>query len=118
MFSSFENEILGMSRIDYLVMYLVMAAVLLALLYYSFHAFRRFRFMTGTATSKIRSAAQGLVELKGLGEFIQNDVIVSPFSGERCLWYHCTIDKRRSKSTGKGTSWTNISDEISEHLFR
>ena len=60
MFYSIENEILGMSRIDYLVMYLVMAAVLLALLYYSFHAFRRFRFMTGTATSKIRSAAQGL----------------------------------------------------------
>lgn len=118
MFSWIEYEILGMSRIDYLVLYLVMAAVLLILLYYSFFAFRRFRFMIGTATSKIRSAAQGLVELKGLGELMQNDVIVSPFSGERCLWYHCSIDKRRRKRSGKGSTWTNISDEISEHLFR
>ena len=118
MFSWIEYEILGLSRTDYLVLYLVMAAFLLILAYYSFHAFRRFRFVTGTATSKIRSAAQGLVELKGLGEFMQDDVVVSPFSGERCLWYHCTIDKRRRKRSGKGSTWTNISDEISEHLFR
>ena len=118
MFSWIEYEVLAMSRTDYLVLYLVMAAVFMVLLYYGFYAFRRFRFMTGTATSKIRSAAQGLVELKGLGELMPNDVIVSPFSGERCLWYHCSIDKRRRNHTGKGTTWTNITDEISEHLFR
>jgi len=72
--------------------------------------------MDGTATSKIRSAAQGHVELKGLGELMQGDSIQSPFSGSRCIWYHCTIDKRQRG--GKRTTWTNITDECSGHLFR
>lgn len=118
MFSWIEYEILGMSRIDYGILYLVMVAFCLVLLFYSLFATRRIRFVGGTPTSKIRSAAQGLVELKGIGEFMQGDVIVSPFSGDRCLWYHCTIDKRSRKRSGKGATWTNISDEMSEHLFR
>lgn len=111
-----ESEILGMSGSDYLVMLCVMLGVFGYLLYYAFYAFRRFRFVDGTATSKIRSAAQGLVELKGLGEWLPNDSILSPFSNSRCIWYHCTIEKRRR--SGKRTTWTNISDECSGHLFR
>lgn len=116
MFSWLEHEILDMSDSDYLVLYLVMSAALVILLYYGFRAFRRFRFMSATATSRIRSAAQGQVELKGLGEFMQNDSIISPFSGDRCLWYHCSIDKR--KRSGKRVTWTNISNQVSDHLFR
>ena len=116
MFSWLEYEIRGMSETDYLLLYGILSAALLALLYYSFNTFRRFRFMAGTATSKIRSAAQGHVELKGLAEFMQDDSILSPFSGSRCVWYHCTIDKK--KSSGKRTTWTNISDQCSGHLFR
>ena len=116
MFARIEAEILGMSGNDYLVMTLILAGLLLFLSYVSFRAFRRYRYMYATATSKIRSAAQGLVELKGLGELMQNDVIVSPFSGRRCIWYHCTIDRKQRR--GKRSSWTNLSDERSEHLFR
>ena len=116
MLSWLEHEILDMSRGDYLVLYLIMGAGLCFLLYFGFRAFRRFRFIDATATSRIRSAAQGQVELKGLGEFMPNDTITSPFSGERCLWYHCTIDRR--KRSGKTVTWTNISNEVSEHLFR
>ncbi|MDH3388122.1 MAG: E3 ubiquitin ligase family protein [Gammaproteobacteria bacterium] len=116
MFSWIEYEILDMSRTDYLVLYGIMVAALGFLLYYSYQAFRRFRFINGTATSRIRSAAQGHVELKGLGEWLPNDTIVSPFSQSRCVWYHCTIDKR--KRSGKRSTWTNISDECSGHLFR
>ena len=43
-------------------------------------------------------------------------MITSPFSNSRCIWYHCTIDKRQR--SGKHTSWTNISDDCSGHLFR
>ncbi len=111
-----EGEILDLSGTDYQVLFGVMVAVLAFLGYYGFIAFRRFRYVDGTATSKIRSAAQGHVELKGLGEYLQNDTIVSPFSGDRCLWYHCTVDKK--KRSGRRITWTNISDEISSHLFR
>lgn len=115
MFAWLEYEIQGMSATDYSVLYGVLTVFLLVLLYYAFGTFRRYRYMDGTATSKIRSAAQGHVELKGLGEFMQDDTIYSPFSGSRCLWYHCTIDKK--KHSGKRTTWTNISDECSSHLF-
>lgn len=116
MFSWLENEILGMPGIDYQVLYGILFAAFAFLLYYAFVAFRRYRIMNGTATSRIRSAAQGHVELKGLAEFMQNGIIQSPFSGNRCVWYHCTIDKR--KRSGKRTTWTNISDECSNQLFR
>jgi len=116
MFSWLAYEILDMPAIDYLVVYGVLVVGLVFLLYCSFGAFQRFRFVDGTATSKIRSAAQGHVELKGLGEFMLNDTIHSPFSGSRCVWYHCSIDKK--KHSGKRTTWTNISDEYSSHLFR
>jgi len=116
MFSWLESELLAMSRTDYLVMLGILAVICVYLIYYSFSAFRRFRFVDATATSKIRSAAQGLVELKGLGEWLSGDSITSPFSKSRCIWYHCTIDKRQRR--GKRSSWTNISDECSGHLFR
>jgi hypothetical protein len=90
--------------------------VLAYLGYTTYATFRRFRFMQGTATSKIRAAAQGYVELKGLGEWMPGDTILSPFSGRRCVWFHCTIEKK--KRTGKNTTWINISDEYSGALFQ
>lgn len=116
MFRRLETEIQGLSGSDYLILYAVFAAALVFLLFYAYGAFKRYRFMDATATSRIRSAAQGHVELKGLGEFLPEDTIISPFSGKRCIWYHCTIDKKQRR--GKRTTWTNISDECSSHLFR
>lgn len=116
MISWIKFEIRDMPANEYLFLYGFMAVGFIVLMYYSAVTFKRFRFMSGTATSKIRSAAQGHVELNGLGELMQNDTILSPFSGRRCVWYHCTADKK--KKSGKSTTWTNISDEHSGHLFR
>lgn len=116
MLSWLEFELREMPATEYLTLYGVGVLLLGFLAYYAFAAYRRFRFMDGTATSKIRSAPQGHVELKGLGEWLPNGAISSPFSNSRCVWYHCTIDKRRR--SGKRTTWTNISDQRSDHLFR
>ena len=116
MLSWLEFELRQMPPTEYLALYGVGILLLGFLVYYTFAAYRRFRFMDGTATSKIRSAPQGHVELKGLGEWLPDGAIRSPFSNSRCVWYHCTIDKRRR--SGKRTTWTNISDDRSEHLFR
>jgi len=107
---------LSWAEAEYLVSSSILLGGLIFLIYFAFVAFKRFRFMDGTATSKIRSAAQGQVELKGLAEFMQNDTIYSPFSGSRCVWYHCSIDKK--KQSGKRSTWTNISDEFSSQMFR
>ena len=116
MYSWIESEIVAISAGDYLAMLAVLLGLFAFLVYFCFGAFKRFRFVDGTATSKIRSAAQGHVELKGLGEWLKGDSYLSPFSNSRCIWYHCTIEKRHK--SGKRTSWTNISDECSSHLFR
>lgn len=116
MFSRLESQIQGLSASDYGIAFALLAGLLLFLIYYSYRTYSRYRFMDATATSKIRSAAQGHVEVKGLGELMPGDSIVSPFSGSRCIWYHCTIDRKRRH--GKRTTWTNISDECSHHLFR
>jgi hypothetical protein len=115
MFAWIEHEILGMPKTDYLILLGIFAAVFVYLVAFSYGAFKRYRFIDGTATSKVRSAAQGHVELKGLGEWMPNDTIQSPFSNSRCIWYHCTIDKKGR--SGKRTTWTNISDQSSSHLF-
>jgi hypothetical protein len=116
MFSLLESEILRLPESDYLVLFGILLLVFCGLIVFIYYAFKRFRFMEGMATSKIRSAAQGHVELKGLAEWLPEDSFTSPFSGRRCVWYHCTVDKKGR--TGKRTSWTNISDECSSQLFR
>ena len=68
MFPWFEFEILEMPSMEYLVLLGVLAVGFAYLIYYSYGILKRYRFMDGTATSKVRSAAQGHVELKGLGE--------------------------------------------------
>ncbi len=116
MFALLESEILLLPGSDYLFLFVVLLLFFLGLIFFAYYAFKRLRFMQGTATSRIRSAAQGHVELKGLAEWLPEDSFTSPFSGSRCIWYHCTVDKK--SRTGKRISWTNISDECSEQLFR
>jgi len=110
-----KTGLLELSSAEFRILLLLMAALIIYLLYRSYQTYRRFRFIDGTATSKIRSAPQGYVELKGLGEWMPGDQIHSPFSGKRCVWFHCIIDRRQHR--GKRNSWVNISDQRSEHLF-
>jgi len=116
MFDWLESELLAMSTADYLLLYAALVVVTGALLYFAFVSSRRYRFMHATATSLIRSAAQGQVELKGLAECLPDGEIRSPFSNSRCIWYHCTIEKRQR--SGKRKTWTSILDECSGDLFR
>jgi len=115
MFQWFEARVLQAGSVEYLTLLVFMVGLCAYLLYRTYAAYRRWRFMSGTATSKIRSAPQGYVELKGTGEFMPGGVLHSPFSGSRCLWYECTIDHRQK--SGKHTTWTHISTETSDDMF-
>lgn len=86
------------------------------LLYKSYQNYQRLRYINDTATSKIGSAAQGFVELKGLGEFIPGPVITSPMSKQRCLWFQCIVEYR--KKIGKHSAWVEESNLISDHIFQ
>jgi hypothetical protein len=76
---------------------------------------QRYRFIQDTATSRIASAAQGYVELKGLAELLPESNITSPFSQRKCVWYQCKIDVKQT--TGKRSHWIEESNRISEEIF-
>lgn len=106
----------NLSSAEYHLQIILLLIFLGFLLYKAFKIFHRFRYISDTATSKVASASQGYVELKGLGELMPDSNISSPFSQRRCLWYQCTIDRR--KSLKNHNYWKEESNEISDGLFQ
>lgn len=90
----------------------------LGFLYASFTCLRHTRIMEDTPTSKIRSAAQGYLELEG-----QQHSLGAPLQGELsqipCTWYECRIEKKVVVRTQKDTSthWDEIYSSTSHALF-
>lgn len=77
------------------------------------------RLIADTPTSKIRSAAQGYLELEGIGRMLPGDPIRCPLSGTRCLWWRYTIEEKRSsyRNGRRETRWETIDSQTSESIF-
>jgi hypothetical protein len=78
-------------------------------LYFFVSGFRllaRKRLLLTTPTSKIRSAAMGLVEVNGIatGPYTMS----APITGKPCFLYHTTVWQQRE---GKNVEWDKIADE-------
>lgn len=74
----------------------------------------RARHIEDVPTSKIRSAAQGYVELVGIAQPDQAPLL-APLTGKTCLWYDFCVE--RYTRTGKTHSWRTIRRGRSEHSF-
>jgi len=81
----------------------------------AFYFFIRKRIMEDTPTSKIRSAAQGYVEIVGHGELLPGPPIIAPLTGVTCTWYRYKIEEYRR--SGKNSHWRTISKGKSDELF-
>ena len=86
---------------------------------WGFSMLKRARQIQDTPTSKIRSAAQGFVELEGVANLLPGDPVRSPLSGDSCAWWKYSVEEKRTTySNGKRqTSWTTIESAVSEDLF-
>lgn len=82
---------------------------------FSFITLHRKRVMEDTPTSKIRSAAQGYVELAGTGHLMEGQPIVSPLTGTICTWYEYKVEEHRQ--SGKNSSWVTVRSGTSDELF-
>ncbi|RME35143.1 MAG: hypothetical protein D6786_02810 [Gammaproteobacteria bacterium] len=82
----------------------------------AFRFLHRKRIIEDTPTSRIRSAAQGYVELQGRGELLEGAPIVSPLSDTRCLWYRYTVEER--VRSGRHRGWRVVDQGRSDELFR
>jgi hypothetical protein len=83
--------------------------------WYWFKAWRENRVVADTPTSRVRSAAQGYVELSGRGLMMPNSENRGPLTGQPCTWWRYKIEERNS--TGRSRSWTSVQSGTSELPF-
>lgn len=89
--------------------------ILLALysLFNAFYFLKKARVLENTPPSKIRSAAQGYVELLGRSTLLPNHPISSQFTQKPCVWYGYTVEQFQSNNNG----WDIIEQGASFHPF-
>lgn len=106
-----KREILQASDNEFWISAILFVAVAAAGFYFAFEFFRRARIIEDTPTSRIRSAAQGYVELVGYGDTIEGPVIVAPLSKTPCTWYRYKVEKLGDKHDQV------VDSGVSEELF-
>lgn len=70
------------------------------------------RLLEDMPTSKIRSAAQGYVELYGVLQEGPSEPLAAPLTGKPCLWWRYRIEEYRE--SGKSKSWRLLESASSE----
>lgn len=82
-----------------------------ALFVFGFLALKRKRLIENLPTSKTRSMALGLVELKGRS--VAWNCLNAPFSGTPCVYYRYRLEEYRSQ--GKSSKWVTMRSGDSRH---
>jgi hypothetical protein len=83
--------------------------------WYACKAWAKNRVIEDTPTSRVRSAAQGYVELSGLGVLPPNTENKGPLTGMPCTWWRYKVEQR--SSTGRSRSWSTIESDTSSAPF-
>jgi E3 ubiquitin ligase len=83
--------------------------------WYAFKAWKRNRVIEDTPTSRVRSAAQGYVELSGRGMLPPSSANKAPLTGTLCTWWRYKIEERRY--TGRSRAWSTIQSDTSAVPF-
>ncbi|MCY1527973.1 E3 Ubiquitin ligase [compost metagenome] len=74
------------------------------------------RLLLDTPTSKIRSAAQGYVELYGMLHLNGDGALAAPLTGKPCLWWRYRIEEY--SESGKSKSWRVVDSGVSDAWLR
>lgn len=78
---------------------------------------RMARLIEDMPTSRIRSAAQGYVELDGRGIPLAGTKNLAPLTQRPCLWWRYRISKKVERSRGRGESWQTVASGRSSIPF-
>lgn len=90
-----------------------MLAALMALAY-GLRSFWMLRIVVDTPTAKIRSAAQGYVELFGFAR-MQREPLIAPLTNTPCVWYCYQVEEERNN--GRNKNWRTIDRGQAKHPF-
>jgi hypothetical protein len=105
--------------VDPVEYWMILAAVAAAGGWGFFRGFRWWhwaRLIEDTPTSRVRSAAQGYVELIGTGRRMSGAPVVAPLSKLPCTWWSYTVE-RRTRGGRDRTKWKVVSRRVSDALF-
>jgi hypothetical protein len=79
----------------------------------SLRSIRIARLIEDTPTSRVRSAAQGYVELTGRGEPLTGTKNLAPLTLRPCIWWRYKISKKKRTSNKGGDSWQTVASGTS-----
>jgi E3 Ubiquitin ligase len=105
----------GMETDDFWIVASILLIITIIGLFWAFRSLRRARVIEDTPTSRIRSAAQGYVELHGTQLRMEGDPVVAPLTKLDCTWWSYQIE--RYERSGKNSHWRTIHSGISEACF-
>lgn len=113
------SKILGLHPFTFWLIATLVTAIAAGGFYAAFRFLRRARLIADTPTSKIRSAAQGYLELDGHGELMDGEPITAPLTGKACTWYRYKVERRDVQYSGgkRRESWRTIDKGVSDNLF-
>jgi hypothetical protein len=83
--------------------------------WYAFKAWSRNRVIEDTPTSRVRSAAQGYVELSGRGILPADSKNKGPLTGMPCTWWRYKIEERGV--SGRSRTWATVDSDTSSEPF-
>ena len=103
------------NRFKFWLLVLGLAAAAVYSFWYACRSWAKNRAIEDTPTSRIRSAAQGYVELSGRGALPPNAENKGPLTGIPCTWWRYRIEER--SRSGRSRSWSTIQSDTSETPF-
>ncbi len=83
-------------------------------------SFQHARVMEDMPRSKVRSAAQGFVELSGIQHPLEGTPLSAPLTGSACTWWDYKIEKSEQTRSSQGqdsTSWSTVEKDTSVGFF-
>jgi hypothetical protein len=75
------------------------------------------RLIEDTPTSRVRSAAQGYVELTGRGLPLDGTQNLAPLTQRPCVWWNYRISKKQEGGKGRSDSWQTVASGHSGQPF-
>jgi len=105
--AALRHEILQATPGEFWASVFITAALAATGFYFAFIYFSRARLIEDTPTSRIRSAAQGYVELVGLSAMLDGPDIIAPLSKIPCTWFRYKVEElydKRDEVIESGTS--------------
>jgi len=115
-----SNSVIQMSTGQFWGSFTVLVLLALLAFYGLFRFFSRARLIEDTPTSRLRSAAQGYIEVMGVADLLPGTPIIAPLSLLQCIWYSYKIEEKRTRShKGRQESyWAKVESGTSDGLFR